>query len=325
MDEKDLRYGAHSGIQKAIRRGNLDLAFTSFELMWEEKFHRNWLKWRMPILVEEEAWYLLGEFAEFIKDKPEGKKEWKKFIYTLTIGIKSKDTEGLWRSAKEGLGDQNHTEIILMKQWLDEIDKRGGEPGEVAEDLWKWCLEQRSFSDYEKGALDLMKLRLNQGGMLGDRFCCTAAMILIATRGLKKEEVQKRINKDFEQWKKDFGKSPKKIDFPWWIFDMHTAKGKWALNIFAKKYCGKGKKYPNFERDDIKLLWFCNVSGHIPSTLIKVAKVKKDSSCFDTMWWIYVLKFKLTMGGNTPERNIKLWKEEIKDLIHNLVEWCLKK
>jgi hypothetical protein len=76
MKREDELFGARSGIQKAIRRGDIDLAKTCFDLLWSEKSHQTWLKWRITVLVNEESWWLIGELSDFLSLKTAEEKDW---------------------------------------------------------------------------------------------------------------------------------------------------------------------------------------------------------------------------------------------------------
>jgi hypothetical protein len=53
MDKWGFISGCRSGIQKAVRRGDLDLAKTCFDVLWNSREERSWFKWRLPVIVAE--------------------------------------------------------------------------------------------------------------------------------------------------------------------------------------------------------------------------------------------------------------------------------
>lgn len=315
--QDDILFGAHSGIQKAIRRGDLDLAKTCFDLMWPEKAHQSWLRWRIAILVEEEAWWLVGELAKFLKDRPESEKEWRKFIYQLVICRKAKDSGGLFHVAKY-LPNVDHPEVTAMRKVLAALDE-GISIEEIASETYENVIEAGDFSDYEKAALSIMRSRANMGGMLGDRICCVATMILIGSRGLDEKEVQKQIAEDFQKFKERSGKRPKKLkELPWYVYDMHTAKGKWALNILAKKQ-------RDISKDELQGLWFHMVSAVIPFDQIVYVKPSPKPSPLKTVWWQMCIKHRLSFGNRPPKENLALWRDNLATQAEKLVLWCLEK
>lgn len=307
MTEKDLKDGARSAIQKAIRRGNLNLANTAFDLIVSDKMHWNWFKWRLPILVEEEAWYMLGELGDFLKKAPTPK-DYKKFIFQLCLVNKSKDSAGLYRIA-EFIDQPKHPEVQFMSSCLK---KANDNPTSIIDEVYDACVKHKKLSVYENEAMLLMLNRAQQGGMLVDRFCCISSLILISYRGLNKKEIKKHIKYAFERYKKRGGKKPKKIDFPWYIFDMHTYKGKVAQSLFIKKHLSKFPEIKNFTQ-----FWFYHGSGSIPSYLINEIGIKLNPTALDTMYYHYVKKIHLEGTGN-------LWKK-VQPIIKELIEWSLSK
>lgn len=310
MTDKDIKYGARSGIQKAIRRGDLNLANTSFDILLSEKAHWQWFKWRLPILVEEEIWYMLGELAELMKSNPTPI-DYKRFIYKVCVANKSKDTAGLYRiSELENQIIPNNKEVNMMSKYMKVANNN---PVSIVEQIYKECTELRQLSEYELDAMKLMRNRTYQGGMLGDRFCCVSSLILITYRGLNKDDITKHIKYAIERYKKKSGnKLPEKIELPWYIFDMHTMKGKMAKGVFERKFLSNYPQITDFTR-----FWFHNESGYIPDYLIKEIGLIDNPTAFDTMYYpiIKSIQLKGTDG---------LWKE-IQPIIKKLVEWALNK
>lgn len=91
LSPSDFLYGCRSGIQKAIRRGDLPLAKQCFDALWANKAQRAWLKWRTVAIVQEECSYYLGELAEFLEKKSDDEREWRRIFYEVTLTLKNKD------------------------------------------------------------------------------------------------------------------------------------------------------------------------------------------------------------------------------------------
>ena len=111
------------------------------------------------------------------------------------------------------------------------------------------------------------------------------------------------------------------MEFPWYVFDMHTSKGKWAMNIFMKKY----SKEFDIKKSDLSNLWFFLESAYIPKSNINFKKIKDNPSCFESIWWAPLIKKELAFSGRNAKENIAIWNNNIKPIIKKLVEWCLSK
>lgn len=318
MENKNLIYGAKSGIQKAIRRGNLDLAKTCFDVLWAEKAERNWLKWRLPILVQEEAWYMAGELTEFLETQKGSAEEWKKFIFRLAIAPKNKDAGGLaeiGRLRPSFIIDEQNEEVEAIIHWAD---KAGDSPETVASELAEACIADSSLTDYEIKGIQTFEKRCMQGGMVADKWGLLAGMILIACRRMLKKDVKTLEEKGLPLWKEHFGRKPKTINLPWYVFDMHTGIGKWALNIFMKR---TAKKFGIELRSDLFDIWFCFSSGFVPPYLHKELPLSDASiaTIEEEIWWPAIVPVLLTAGEvETMADAEKIWSKihmEIKALV----------
>jgi hypothetical protein len=111
-------------------------------------------------------------------------------------------------------------------------------------------------------------------------------MILIFNRGLDKKLVQLKMKEDQKEFLVKKTGKPKRIKLPWFIFDMHTAKGKWAWNIFMKRNHGT-----KIDKDNIKFLWFHLESGTIPLDKINYKmKIEDKPLPTDTIWWQQLMR-----------------------------------
>lgn len=328
MNEKDFLYGCHSGVQKAIRRGDLDLAKTCFDAMWKVPQHKNWLKWRMTVLVEEDAWQMIGEFAQFIKGVKELKedpiaeeKAWRAFLYKLVVVPKSKDTEGLlYTSMLQEPAEDEHPEMDSFRFWFG-ADK---DPSEIIEDRYDAFIDDCQLTDYEMAAMKVLRGRVHQGGMLDDRKACLACMLLIASRGLDEQEAKKQVEWGVARWVRNSKRNkPRTVNLPWYVFDMHTAAGKFASSVFMKR---KGKEYVGLTKDKFENIWFSFESALIPKDLVKVVPYTREKlTAYDNMWWPIQLKLELPFGGYKPKGVKHLWDSGMRDEVRSIVRWCLDK
>lgn len=319
MKDDDFRWGCRSGIQKAIRRGDLDLANTCFTTLWRFKQDRQWLKWRAVTLAVEEAWHLAGALADLYISRSEEESDWRAMIYKMTIATKSKDAYALWMLCSNGC-EIDHQEANLMTEW----SRPSEEPSKLSGDLVSSLKQLRPFSAYESKALDMLSLRTDQGGMLIDRQMCLAAMILIALRGLLQERVDEDIKAGARKWKERVKekRNPVTVSLPWYIFDMHTQAGRHALNIFTRY---KLKKYPGMTADDFKRIWFHLESAFTPNVLLKCTLKDERLTELDSRWWMPWLATALSFDGKIMPDVKQLWDSSLKKEIRQIVCWVIQK
>lgn len=331
MKDDDLTYGARSGIQKAVRRGDLDLARTCFEVLWSDKQQRNWLKWRLPILVAEEAWFFSGELGKFLAGEPSEEEEWRRFIYRLVLVLKNKDASALHTISQldleveqeDELSDQIHWELAQMRS---AAKAAGDDPPSIIRDLYAQLDERYKFSNYEKAGLEVLIKRSFQGGMLGDKWFLLAAIILTASRHFKVEKVAKAEAYGIKRWSKRIGKrKPRSINLPWWVFDMHTGVGKIALKTFMKR---KAKEFHITTPEDLAHIWFLLSSGMVPDDLMRhCALSAQEVSCLQSAWWVLNISMvldRLDSSRLTYAKCVKMWPKVEREL-NGIVTWLLER
>lgn len=317
MKSDDLIYGARSGIQKAIRRGDLDLAKTCFDLLWSESKHRNWLKWRLPVLGVEECFHLSGEVAKLVmdKDRMKDEKEMRKIVYRMVVSRKARDAVGL--SSMRKLKDRLlHDEMVLASKYFPK-DEKDIDFRKLSASLKRALKRKNTFSEYEKSTLGMMEFRANIGGMVGDRIMMLMGMILVATRGLDEEKVREIEQEDLKKYKVA---KPKTIEMPWYVFDRHTQVGKIVLGIFTKKY---GERF-ELDKDELWTLFFNCESAKVPDDKISLIDITENPKTTDSMWWGYYLKRVLEGNGRSVEESKRLWKDSISPIMEELTQWLLE-
>lgn len=317
LSEKNLQYGCHSAIQKAIRRRDLDLTKTAFDVLWNDAKHRSWLKWRLTVLVQEEAWYYLGALSEFLAKKTDDEREWRKFIYTLTIIPKMKDAGALSVTAVTlPPQEDDHEELKIVREY---IEKAKGDPASVVDEVFEDCA--KTCSEYEKNALRILRVRATKGGMLCDRYCSLAAMVLIAKRGLVKEEIDSYVKEALSVWTTNFNRQPQMAELPWFVFDMHTAIGQLAFDVFMKR---RASHYPGMTKELFDNIWFFMESGFTPNVAISYADVKEPTP-FQTIHWVPLVRRSIPYGEMSAKEVSIQWREKLKWDVKALVEWALEK
>ena len=334
MQSDDLIYGSRSAIQKAIRRGDLDLARTAFEVLWPEKTHRAWLKWRMPVLIGEEAYHFAPEAAQLIKEKSDDKEEWRKLVYRLTLIRKNKDAGGLENLGKRKKipGEENFSRQMKseMRQMRAAYKAGGDDPGLIATGLFKELTkdpDSNGLTEYEIGGMEVMKNRVYAGGMLADRWILVGSMILMATRPCSPKIIAKEEKWGLENWLGKAGqRKPKTIELPWYSFDGHTQAGKIVLSVMMKHYSSKLKFDHQAQLWDV---WFLLESGLIPPDMqLPVAMDEEQVACYQTSWWPLTLQLELERClPNWPsvhEFVAKGW-PFMQEKLEELVQWILAK
>jgi hypothetical protein len=323
----DHTYGCRSGIQKGIRRGDLDLVHTCFEELWRTKDQRNWLMWRATTLVMEEAWQMIGEYGELLTSGSKDKEDWRRFLYRVCLATKSKDAVGLVFSVMKGyesMVNLAHSEMEEMVLWYHMALESGDEEMlSVSEDLYSTCYQMREFSEYEKKGLDALLRRTKMGGMLGDRQICLSGIILLTFRGINKDEVLDDIKVNAEKWKKEVGGSkPQMVELPWYVFDMHTQAGKIATSIFMKH---SSERY-HIQYEEFLRVWFFLESAKTPKHLIKVKKPEAEEvDAFDSIWWLPFVSQEIKFKDYSPKAVVNIWKTKMRDDIKGAVFWILDK
>jgi len=235
MKLDDILFGSRSGIQKAIRRSDLSLARTCFEVLWSNSVHRNWLKWRLPVLVMEEAWYYGGELSSFLSSKPDDVNKWKEFIYYLTLIPKNKDAGAVMSFAKHPslLSKEESGGLIEdVRKWMAVGDEKGIDA--AVQGLSSVLLGERSPCLRMKRGCGDFQIQSVFWWYAGDRFAFLSAMLLIKHIGINQKVVLRTRNESVGRYTKKNGAVPPKIlkKIPWYSFDMHTQAGIIAMRSF---------------------------------------------------------------------------------------------
>jgi len=344
--EDDLIFGARSGIQKAVRRCDLDLARTCFDLLWSVKAQRQWLKWRLASIVNEDCWPMVGELAQFFtklrksqdESAPaltpeEDEKLWRKMVYETVLAPKQKDGAALFFMALELVergypfarrGDL-HPEMVTMLEFVDQLG-REGDPADAAETYLESLIKTNEvepfLSGYEIPALRMLAKRTRMGGMLGDRQCALATMVLVSHRGLKQKDVQAGVKRGLGAWVDRVGrKRPRTVEMPWYVFDMHTAAGKMALYTYLKHYA----KPHAIGYNRLNKMWFQLESNFSPEYAIEYAPLSKKPGIWQCVWHQPYLDLKMPEEGLSRAEVETKWAEKVRPKLIELVAWALEK
>jgi hypothetical protein len=324
IGREDMLYGARSGIQKAIRRGDLNLAKTCFDLLWSDDKQRDWLKWRIGILSIEDVFCMVGETGMAHKLKKsyyESETKMRRLVYSLCLAPKNKDAGGLWCVSKAKDVEYDHPEYALGEHVFN-LSKTSIDA--AARTIYAEMVEaiKDDMTPYELAALDAMKWRAMAGGMLGDRLMCLYSMPILACRRLNEEQVKDAVSDGAKKWRQKSGlKKPITVDLPWDAFDMHTYVGKVALGNFMKK---KADKF-GVVKHEVTSMWFQLQSAQLAPYLTTYRKIEgSEPTVFENIWRIEDVRLALTTRSHQPAYYKNLWEESIRDELKGFILWLLK-
>jgi len=206
----DIDASYRSLLQKAVRRGNVDLVFTlSARLESLGQKERNWFASRTAIITFEECWPL-GAALVF------NKKFHSKVAALIKVAksFKARDATGLgYLACALFEGDRS----VLDDAADDRPIKILAQALERPEDFWQWTDAQSTTGDQR--SLIKNAGRFRNSGSAQDRSVLQAAAYLAVTEALP--EIQPL--------------APADQTFPYWIaFDRHTREGRRALRDVAR-------------------------------------------------------------------------------------------
>ena len=206
----DIDSRFRSLLQKAVRRGNLELVYTTSALIQSLSFReKNWFRNRSAIITFEECWPL---GAELLFNKKFHSKA--AVLIKVARSVKARDATGLGylayrlfegdRSVLDGNADDRHIKIIA-----DAIRR--------PEDFWQWL--EREAADGDRGHLVTNAMTFKNAGRPRDRAVIQSAAYLAATGDLPAPGAA----------------ATEEEPFPYWIaFDRHTPQGQRVLNDLSR-------------------------------------------------------------------------------------------
>jgi hypothetical protein len=318
MWDQDFIYGCRSGIQKGIRRGDLDLVNTCFEALWEkDDQHRDWLRWRTHSITIEECFHLTGELAKLLATNSRLKADWKKFIFKLCIATKSKDCPGLW-SFIHHKGRSKHLEFKELRYFRKYADREyEGDYLKVVNEVYVAYMQgtdERQLDLYEHDAMNVFHNRSLGGGMLNDRYFAFTGMILLFLRGLDEAAVNEDLKKGRDRWvKKVNGRTkPRTVSLPWYVFDKHTQVGREAIGKILSRWNQAGQGRDALDEYHLDTIWFYLESAKTGKDMINiVAEEREGLTALDSMWWLKMLRHRLSLNDHlTPKKCAQMWKRD---------------
>jgi hypothetical protein len=208
QSQTENRY--RSLLQKAVRRGNADLVFTTSALLESRSSKdKNWYRTRTAIITFEECWPL---GTKLIFNKKFHSKV--AALIRVTRSVKARDATGLGylayalsegdSSVLSGTSDDRHIKIVA-----NAIQR--------PDDFWQWIAWQKTAA-HQKILIDNAN-RFKKTGLPHDKAVIQASAYLTVTG-------------DFPSIKEEQPSDPK---FPYWVvFDNHTLEGRRALRDIAR-------------------------------------------------------------------------------------------
>ncbi len=197
-------------LQKAVRRGNIDLVFTTSCLLESlGPKDKNWYRHQTAIITFEECWPL-GTALIF------NKKFHSKVaaLIRVTRAAKARDATGLGYLAYAfSLGD----ETVLTGTADDKAVKIVASAIRRPDDFWQWIGWQKTAA--AEKSLIANAARFKNAGLAHDKAVIQAAAYLAATGQLPPVT----------------DSQPQEPKFPYWVvFDNHTAEGRRVLRDIAR-------------------------------------------------------------------------------------------
>jgi hypothetical protein len=204
----DVRY--RSLLQKAVRRGNVDLVYTTSALIGSfGQKEKNWFTTRAVIITFEECWPL---GAQLVFNKRYHSKV--AALINVTGSTKARDATGLGylahalsegdRSVLKGFADDKHINILATAI-------------ERPKDFWKWIDSQKNAESQKILIKNAIKYR--NAGSRQDRAVLQAAAYMAVTENLPEIRPPQ----------------PADQKFPYWIaFDRHTSEGLRVMRDVAR-------------------------------------------------------------------------------------------
>ena len=334
MNRHQIIEGAKAGLEVGVRRGDLDLVKTCWDLMHDdERDPQAWITWRLPYIVQVEAFHMLGECARMeatLPDELDTEAAQLKFIKRLALAKKSKDVGALRFMVMNACQDDPLMDIDEFRIYAETVERLKEEPIEtVADDLYETVRRELGVhGEYALTALKLLRGRALLGGKLLDRYNNLAAMVMIGSRGLDEDETQKDITKGARRWFTRIGEKrlPRTVELPWYVWGKDTGIGQQALRTWEREH---GGETPGMTVGMVAALMHCLETTKTPVSMINYQDGKlRGFAPLDTVWWLDAIRWTLTAADETrkytPKDQGELWREKIRgqlqEIIENLVE-----
>jgi hypothetical protein len=311
IKEDQYLIGCQRGLRAAVGRGDLALARTCFDAVWQNPEERARLQWQIPVIVAADSLFYVGELVEFLKHPPQEERLWRKLIYTLTLLPKSRDATNffVWYSAtkksrvvppetgQEGK-DLNHLCGMLINQGIEHSVR-------------SWNFLKRRLNHYEMESLTFLLDRACAGGLYGDRILLCLAAYLIVCRGLSKSRIKSLVAKEIKKSMAGGLEKPRPLDaLPWYVYDSSTRWGGRALSQLVKEQ----DFHIRIPKSMLSWLWTRFEFQTVPEP-----SSVKNMTVFHDVWYSIVGRA-LTMEDLSASDMSVLWSRDIAPVLALLVK-----
>lgn len=290
--------GYKSGIQKALRRGDLPLLKLCFTKLWETE--PKWISWRLVILCAEESWKYMGIAGQLSWPEPQREDIWCLLVNVATHP-KNKEAEGLniFADKCEKLKEnpkrliKDPVRMEIFNGWIgikEKIEMMESDPEAF------WGLFIMPESEFAKEIVWTAKRRSKFGGMSGDKMLLFVAAYLACVTKVDPIELDEVLTEEEVEALQEI---------PWYCYDMHTGIGKIAHYQIKKLFRDESMgEYVAME------LWFNLGSAWCD-------KMVEDSYFWDLCLEAWAKRRKKTL--NECREDYRKWIPKIKEKVEKIL------
>lgn len=179
--------GVRPAISLAVANGDVELAHSALDCLWNYPEHRNWFKFKFPLMVLTKAFYLFPMYAEFMKRKPKDDKEaYRKFLTLLTV-CKKDDRVGRTYKLYLKPARSNEYKNKLARVSRHYLNSSHRLEDQFGNEVVVGCMVVGDV--YNRGiAIEISKL-INRGGVYRDLQQYSIGILAFAMEGMTKEKI----------------------------------------------------------------------------------------------------------------------------------------
>jgi hypothetical protein len=298
-----LRIAARSGLSYAIRRGDFNLAWTCFKILWEDPESQKWLKWRFLAIVAHECWFMTGEVNKFVQKDLPNWEPWWKMLETIVSLPGGTDVPALCHMTYINTGSEYIIDDETVRKILEQSNQMlkhiipDGEP-------------IQGETKYQHKTCYGLSIVAQRGGLLVDQASCAIAAQLMGFRNIKKADIFEFIH--------PITQKPIIVMIPWFVFDGMTGLGQEIENhIFSDLIRGTG-----LCRESLTLMRRFLIT--YKNTGIGKPKVSVNHP-FGVRWWARLFDLQLARLGWDSMSLMEMWKRyEIEEKLKKATLKALK-
>lgn len=188
--------GVRPAISLAVANGDAELAHSALDLLWKFPEHRNWFKFKFPIMVLTKAFYLFPMYIEFMKRKPkEDKEAYRKFLTLLTVCRKDDRVEKTYRIVTRSRKPNEYKNKLVsnsryylnLPSGVEAFGNDAAVSCMVVDDIYN-----RSI------AREICKL-INRGGTYADQQKFSIGILALALEGMPHEKILDQVKTEMKR------------------------------------------------------------------------------------------------------------------------------